>query len=221
MKSSSAEIMEPKSENWRIPQLFSDLSPGAQEQLKAFFDELMKFNRAINLISATTVAHSDLVHFADSIHAARAVMKAVGKDELYDLGSGNGFPGLVCAILAPEASIVLVDRDTRKVEFLKHVAKTLKLANVKTSTARLEDLPAGSVKFGVSRGFASVSKAIMMGRSAFAPGGRYFHLKGDAWGRELAEIPSQLCSIWEPSLFCQYEIVELKQKFSVVETKRR
>jgi 16S rRNA (guanine527-N7)-methyltransferase len=82
----------------------------------------------------------------------------------------------------------------------------------------IEDFPEGSVACGMSRGFASISKAIMITRKLFKRDGMYFHLKGENWARELAEIPSQLCSFWTPSLFAEYEIPVRKQKMAILLT---
>jgi 16S rRNA (guanine527-N7)-methyltransferase len=205
---------------WRVQEWFPNLSADELEKLRLFHEELVKFNKTINLISVATVPTADLVHFADCILGAKAVLEKVEDKEIYDLGSGNGLPGIILAILAPNRKIICVDRDQRKSEFLKHVATTLKLTNVEVKVANIETLPANSVACGISRGFASVSKAILATRKVFSVNGHYFHMKGDIWGRELAEIPSQLCSYWEPALLAQYSLPSKGEKRAVVLTKK-
>ena len=98
--------------NWRIKEWFPSLSEKTHQQLKVYHSELLKFNKVVNLISSKTVPHADAIHFADSLLAAEQVIKkAIQFEPLYDLGSGNGFPGLVYSILYPDQKVILVDID--------------------------------------------------------------------------------------------------------------
>ena len=47
--------------------------------------------------------------------------------KIFDIGSGNGFPGLLMAILDPGHEYNLVESDARKCEFLKHCYHRLEL----------------------------------------------------------------------------------------------
>ena len=115
-------ISKEQSPNWRIKVWFPDIDDKAHDMLKQYWIELLKFNKAINLISRKTVLNADAIHFADSIMGAQIVRKKANRNEyLYDLGSGNGFPGLVYSILYPDQKVILLDSDERKCEFLKHV----------------------------------------------------------------------------------------------------
>ncbi|MEQ1723025.1 MAG: RsmG family class I SAM-dependent methyltransferase, partial [Pseudobdellovibrio sp.] len=109
--------------NWRIKAWFPELDEKTHDLLKKYWLELQKFNKVVNLISQKTMLNADAVHFADSIKASQTVRKKANKNNyLYDLGSGNGFPGLVYAILYPDQKMILMDSDERKCEFLKHMA---------------------------------------------------------------------------------------------------
>ncbi|MEK7356088.1 MAG: RsmG family class I SAM-dependent methyltransferase, partial [Bdellovibrionota bacterium] len=110
----------------RFKKWFPDLDSGALERVATYSQELLRFNKTINLISATTIKNADAVHFADCVSACLVVEKhMVTNAPLYDFGSGSGLPGLVFAILFPKHKVVLVDRDQRKLEFCKHVVGTL------------------------------------------------------------------------------------------------
>ncbi len=206
--------------NWRIPEWFPHLTPSQQDNFKKLHDELIKFNKAINLIGSATVTNADLIHFADSILASEAILQHTAEPTIYDIGSGNGFPGLVLAILAPNRKIVVVERDRRKGEYLKHVKATLQLENVSVLVDSVQSLPENSVDCAVSRGFASITKAILMLRRAFRPDGEYFHIKGDSWSRELGEIPTQLCGFWRPGLLTEYHLPITRTKMALIVTKR-
>ncbi|MCB0356582.1 MAG: class I SAM-dependent methyltransferase, partial [Bdellovibrionales bacterium] len=112
---------------WRVPEFFPELSKEQQEKLLAYQTELIHFNGRINLISARTEQEADIIHMADCIKASQLILKGSQQKEIFDIGSGNGLPGIVMAILDAERKIVVVDKDARKMEFLKHLCSRLDL----------------------------------------------------------------------------------------------
>lgn len=207
--------------HWRIDDWFPDLSPEVKSGLKTYHDELLKFNRTLNLISAKAVFVADAIYFADAILASRAVMIANPQiTKLYNAAAGSGFPGMILAALYPKVQVVLLEADQKKVEFLNHIASALKIKNVTVENRSIESLPDGSVQYGIGRGFSSISKAILLCRKVVPKGGAFFHLKGEEWGIEVGEIPTQLCSIWSPSLVGEYKLPVGAIKFAVVKTEK-
>lgn len=203
---------------WRIDTWFPDIDEPTRKKLKNFHEELLKFNKTVNLISVKTIPQADAIHFADSILACRFIHNHNTIDEIYDFGSGNGFPGLIFSILFPKTKVHLVELDQRKAEFLKHCITALGLKNTDVMIRAIESLPERSVKYAMSRGFSSITKAIMSTRKIFPKGGRYFHLKSEEWASEVAQIPTQLCSFWTPSLAGEYKLPVGEVKFAVVKT---
>lgn len=207
----------PASPSWRIPELFPNLPAETLKRLRVYFDELVKFNKVLNLVSPKTLLIADVVHFADSILSYEIVSKNINiNDSLHDIGSGNGFPGLVYAALNPSLKMVLVDVDQRKCEFLKHTAHAMGLTNVTVENKNVEKLKEGSIKQSVMRGFAPLPRAMLGLRKLVPVGGVSFHLKSDEWSLEVSEIPTQLCSIWQPVLIGQYDLPDATTKFFVV-----
>lgn len=204
---------------WRLESWFPDIPKDKLTLFKKYHDDLQKFGRSINLISVKTAPIADLIHFADSILACRVIKKSAPVARIHDFGSGNGFPGLIYAILYPDTAIICVEKDQRKAEFLKHVASTLNLKNVEVLIRGVESLPPKSVEAAMSRGFANISKAILIARKCFQKGGVYYHLKSEEWATEVASIPTQLCSYWTPSLVGEYKLPVGNVSFAVVGTK--
>lgn len=203
-----------------MDQWFPDLSEETRVALKKYHTELLKFNKTLNLIGVKTIPMADAIHFADSILAARVIEKDLKFDEIYDFGSGNGFPGIIMAILMPTKKFHLVDPDSRKAEFLKTIISELHLKNVDVLVRSLENLPDSSVQCAVSRGLAPISKAILMARKVVPVGGVYYHLKGEEWATEIADIPTQLCSFWQPGLLGDYKLPVGEIRFAVVKTEK-
>lgn len=209
----------PSVPQWRIDTWFPDLGADVIGKLRVYHDELQKFNRTLNLVSPKTLVFADLIHFADSILASQIIMKDNPKlSAISDLGSGNGFPGLVMALLYPNVQIQLVDSDQRKCEFLKHTASSLSLGNVKVLNSTIEALPANAIQVCMCRGFASISKAILVTRKSVPKGGVFYHMKGENWSAEVGQIPTQLCSVWAPALVGEYKLPLGSFKFAVVRT---
>lgn len=205
--------------NWRIKTWFPDLEEKTLEQLAKYFSELQKFNKVVNLVSAKTLLHADAIHFADSMISARIVSKKVNKSAyLYDLGSGNGFPGLVYAIMYPDQKMCLMDSDERKCEFLKHIADTLGLSNVVVQTKKIDTLPSNTIEQAICRGFAPLPKALLTLRKAVKKGAVVYHMKSEEWALEVSQIPSQLCSVWQPELESEYKLPIGDIKMFVVKT---
>lgn len=53
-----------------------------------------------------------------------------------DIGSGNGAPGIVLAILRPEVSVTLIEPRLRRAVFLEEASSELRLPNVSVARTR-------------------------------------------------------------------------------------
>ncbi len=205
--------------HWRLKAWFPDLDEKTHSLLKDFFIELIKYNKVVSLISAKTVTNCDAIHFADCINACKIVYKNISvNDALYDIGSGNGFPGLVYAILYPLQDVVLVESDLRKCEFLTQAISTLRLPNVSVMNKKIETFGPDSISQAVCRGFSVLPKTLMTLRKIVRVGGVVFHFKTDEWSMEVSQIPIQLCSSWQPALIGEYKLPVGDIKLFLVKT---
>jgi 16S rRNA (guanine527-N7)-methyltransferase len=206
---------------WRLASWFPKMSESSIERLRIYHVELMLFNGRINLVSPTTERHADQVHFADCIMGLEIVMGNEKAEEFFDIGSGNGFPGLVGAVLYPDRKFVLVEKDGRKAEFLKHMISRLQLENVTVIAGRLEDQPLGAIHAAVSRGFAPLDKALLQTHRHFATGGRFYHFKGESWVAEIAKLPPQIAGIWTTKKVGEYSTPANGPTLSIIGTTKR
>lgn len=214
------EAPEPAAPLWRVRSWFPDLGEDKLAQLRIFHLELLRLNKSMNLVSRRTEAYADLHHIADGIIAAQHILKVSSSASIFDIGSGNGIPGLIIAVQAPERKIICIDSNGKKTEAIRHFATKMGLKNVTVGQTRLEDLEEGTIECAVSRGFASIAKTLLLARKAMAPNGVYFHMKGTSWVREVGEIPSQICSFWSPKLVADYYLPEEGHQLSLVVTSR-
>ena len=98
-----------------------DVSRESREKLEIYHALLLKWQKAINLVSPKTLDESWIRHFADSAQIERLVSRET--QIIADIGSGAGFPGMVLAIIRPEFEMHLVESDERKCQFLRTVSR--------------------------------------------------------------------------------------------------
>ena len=115
------------------------------EMFNEYLALLKKWNPRINLVAKGEINHLWERHLIDSAQIFQTVDQPVRT--WLDLGSGGGFPGIVCAILAHQAGhdchFELVESDKRKAIFLEQVSRALSLP-VTVLAMRIETLnPSG------------------------------------------------------------------------------
>lgn len=96
-----------------------------------------------------------------------------------DIGSGAGLPGIVIAILRPDAEVHLIEPMERRTTWLEEVAEDLKLSNVQVKRGRAEEYDGAlEVDAVTSRAVAALSKLARMSLPLVRPGGELVVLKG-------------------------------------------
>ncbi|MDA3863439.1 MAG: 16S rRNA (guanine(527)-N(7))-methyltransferase RsmG [Deltaproteobacteria bacterium] len=95
-----------------------------ENSLQLYYQTLVKWNKKINLVSRKENDH--LYHFVDSINFS--CLEQLG-GSIVDIGSGGGFPGLVCSILRPDLQFTLFEPVQKKVAFLHNLISKLELKN--------------------------------------------------------------------------------------------
>lgn len=106
-------------------------------QLEKYYELLIEWNKRINLTRIVEKKDVYLKHFYDSITLIKAIDLTKGQ-ELCDIGTGAGFPGIVLKIVFPHLNITLVDALNKRIEFLKLVIKELNLKSINAIHERAE-----------------------------------------------------------------------------------
>jgi len=114
-----------------------DLDRRHTDRFAAYAAELLHWNKTINLTTITDPYEVAVKHFVDSLAPAKLVSPGA---TLLDIGSGGGFPGIPLKVVVPTLSITLIDASRKKVSFLKHVIRTLKLEGIEALHIRAQDL---------------------------------------------------------------------------------
>ena len=158
------------------------LSEGAFEGLRTYHSLLIKWQKAINLVSNKTLDEAWHRHFADSAQVAELIPSEAGKKVYADLGCGGGFPGLVVAMMRPELIVHMVESDERKGQFMRSVIREAGVENAQVHTQRIEDVAEVFTPDYVSaRALAPLPRLLAYcGAWIEARGGvRFYFLKGE------------------------------------------
>jgi len=133
-----------------------------RNNLEIYKNLLLKWQKAINLVSRGTLKDVWSRHIVDSLQ----LIPFLKGRTILDVGSGGGFPGMVLAIVGQDSEflkqfgldekfdITCVDSDQRKMIFLSEVARQTS-TKVKIISDRVENIE-GKFDTLTARGFAEL-----------------------------------------------------------------
>jgi len=118
------------------------LSSRQLEQFHIYYQELVDWNKRVNLTAITGYEEVQIKHFLDSLTVALAWQPLTTKVDfrLIDVGTGAGMPGIPLKILLPNIRLVLLDSVAKKATFLHHLKGKLGLDNVDIVVGRAEEI---------------------------------------------------------------------------------
>ena len=157
--------------------------------LEVYFHELKKWGRKVNLIAKSSSDEQILEnHFLDSLTLLPILQKEGA--HLLDVGTGAGFPGLVCKAAWPQLNLTLVEPRQKRVSFLNHIVRTLHLENVDVACCRIEDeerLPSNLPFTHItSRAVSEIKTFVDMVMRFSSTGALVICMKGPKWKDEMA-----------------------------------
>ncbi len=115
-----------------------ELNEKQLQQLEEYYELLITWNEKINLTRITEKEDVYLKHFYDSITLVKAIdLNKV--QNLCDIGTGAGFPGLVLKIVFPNLKVTLIDALNKRIIFLNEVIQKLGLKDIEAIHERGED----------------------------------------------------------------------------------
>lgn len=160
-------------------------------QFMRYYEILVEWNSFMNLTGITEYEEVVQKHFTDSLALCKAInLKKV--NNLIDIGTGAGFPGIPLKIVYPDLRITLLDSLQKRIKFLNEVIEQLGLTNIEAIHGRAEDFAKPSMKrekydLCVSRAVANLSSLSEYCIPYVKIGGYFIPYKSGKTEEEIAE----------------------------------
>jgi len=137
---------------------FFELTPSQQGQIQQLYELYAFHNARVNVISRKDMDNFYVHHVLHGL-ALGHYHKFHAGEEIIDIGTGGGFPGIPLAILFPETQFVLCDSIGKKIQVVQAISDALGLKNTEAIQSRTETL---NRKFD-----AATARAVAPARSLF------------------------------------------------------
>ncbi|MCG7520413.1 16S rRNA (guanine(527)-N(7))-methyltransferase RsmG [Ruegeria sp. Ofav3-42] len=169
--------------------IFDDLGVSRETfgRLTTYVELVKRWNPKINLVSRKSLDEIWVRHIKDSVQVYRCAMSF---NNWVDLGSGGGFPGMVCAIMAvegaPDARFTFVESDQRKSAFLRNVSRECGV-NCSVLSKRIEAVDPLNADILSARALADLRTLLSFCDRHLSKTGLALLPKGEKWKKELEE----------------------------------
>ena len=158
-----------------------ELTADQTNLVSRYLAALWDWNEKINL-----TRHNDFEKFVtrdlvDTVQLARLLRP---EEEVLDVGTGGGVPGLLLAILRPDLTIHLCDSVQKKAKVVETIAKDLKLSLTVFPTRAEAQLEQTRYDALICRAVGPLDKVLAWFRPHWAYIGRLLLVKGPKWKEE-------------------------------------
>jgi 16S rRNA (guanine527-N7)-methyltransferase len=151
--------------------------------ISTYIDLLLRWNARINLTAVRDEESIVTRHFGESLFAAGSLLAKDQRpttNDVVDVGSGAGFPGLPIKIFAPDIHVTLIESNNKKATFLREVIRALGLTDIQVFNQRAEDFLAASADLVTLRAVEHFDRALPIASRLVRPKGRLALLIGTA-----------------------------------------
>ncbi len=165
------------------------------EQLDLYADLLIQWNKKFNLTAITDKEDIYVKHFLDCLLLGKLYNPT---DNLIDVGTGAGFPGLVLKIYNPDLQVCLLEPNNKKISFLNEVISTLNLEKISTSNQRAEDFAKDNFEkfnFVTARAVAALNILSELCLPLIKVGGHFLAMKGPKGYEELSQAENAITTL--------------------------
>lgn len=149
-------------------------------KLEILINELILYNKHTNLTRILNPVDIYLKHFYDSLTITK-IIDLNNIDNLIDLGSGAGFPGLIIKLFFPNIEATLLDSNIKKITWLNYISKKLEL-DVNIIHERIENYSKNNLnKYTIvtSRAVANLRVLLELSLPLVKENGYFIPLKGN------------------------------------------
>lgn len=153
------------------PTLTAPSLASATRAMREYAGLISHWATKVNLVSVNDLPYLAQRHILPAL-SLRAPICAVRHANIVDVGSGAGLPAIPLAITLPESQFTLVESRRRRVNFLRHVVRQLRLTNVQIVGARIEAWrPSTKADIVLSRAVTDAENLARLAGHCLAPSG--------------------------------------------------
>tara|TARA_B100001059_G_scaffold234779_1_gene278220 strand:- start:1358 stop:1975 length:618 start_codon:yes stop_codon:yes gene_type:complete len=159
-----------------IRNYFPNLTTDQDNKLSALKALYTEWNNKINVVSRKDMDQFYCNHVLHSLSIAKIHSFKLNENVL-DIGTGGGFPGIPLAIIFPETKFHLVDSIQKKITVVSEVAISLELKNVSITNDRFEHIKKKHDTI-ISRAVAPATKLVRLTKNSTSKNSKHIFLKG-------------------------------------------
>ena len=189
-----------------------EISQEKLEIYRSLYGIYKDLNDKVNLISRKDFENFYLHHI---IHSLSITKFELIKDEnnIIDLGTGGGLPGIPLAIYYNRKNFLLVDSIRKKISAVDKIINKINVKNISTLNNRAENLDI-KADIIICRSVSSIDNLIQWTKGLLNDEGRLILLKGGNVNKELKNISSRftiynLDDIYSENYFKDKKIIEI------------
>lgn len=199
------------------------LSDHAVPQLEAYASLLLEKNKVMNLTAITQPDQVATLHLLDC--AALLPLSPLAGKTVIDVGTGAGLPGMVLALLTPDARFTLLDSLGKRIDFLQEVCDDMGLTHVTCVHARAEEFARQhreQYDIAASRAVAQLNVLCELALPLVKVGGQFLAMKSVDTDDEIqrarsaiAQLGGKIGKIWDyaiPGTDVRHRVVIIRKE---------
>lgn len=157
------------------------------DQFENYLKLLKKWNLKFNISGISDIDRMIPTHLLDSL----SLWNLLSGENILDVGSGGGLPGIPLSILDPRKNFILLDSNGKKTRFLFQAKLELGLKNIEIVNDRVENYQSRRrVDTIVCRAFSSIATAIDLTSSILKGNCSLLLMKGVYPSEEIKKLPT-------------------------------
>ena len=195
-----------------LEKYYMEIPPEKLEIYRSLYGIYKDLNDKVNLISRKDFENFYLHHI---IHSLSITKFELIKDEnnIIDIGTGGGLPGIPLAIYYNKKNFLLVDSIRKKISAVDKIINKINVKNISTLNNRAENLDI-KADIIICRSVSSIDNLIQWTKGLLNDEGRLILLKGGNVNKELKNISSRftiynLDDIYSEKYFKDKKIIEI------------
>ena len=195
-----------------LEKYYMEIPPEKLEIYRSLYGIYKDLNDKVNLISRKDFENFYLHHI---IHSLSITKFELIKDEnnIIDIGTGGGLPGIPLAIYYNKKNFLLVDSIRKKISAVDKIINKINVKNISTLNNRAENLDI-KTDIIICRSVSSVDNLIQWTKGLLNDEGKLIILKGGNVNKELKNISSRftiynLDDIYSEKYFKDKKIIEI------------